>query len=106
MRITGRNLNQIKTALAHRSIILDNRLTDGKKTVEPANENLYGENVKIVRQYKLNLKLLTTAEKDGIIVKYKAGMMMTAMANLYGCYCTTIGRFLRMRGVEIRKKKT
>ena len=109
MRITGRYLNHLKAALFQRSAILNNVVlsksivADGSK-VNQIRENLYGEDVKIVRQHTLNLKLLTPTEKDEIVTKYKNGMTMTAIANQYGCHYTTVGRVLRINGVEIRKK--
>jgi DNA-directed RNA polymerase specialized sigma24 family protein len=75
---------------------------DDWKNVKQVRENLYGENVKIIRQYKLTLKLLTPIEKDEVVDKYETGMTMTEIANIYGCHYTTVGRLLRRRGVEIR----
>ena len=65
--------------------------------------SLYGEDVKMVRQHKLNSVLLTPAEKDEAVVKYEYGMTMTAVADLYDCHYTTVGRLLRQRGIEIRE---
>jgi len=104
LRITGRNLNHIKVALAHHSTIIDNILMDDGQIVKPSYENLYGENIKIIRQHKLKLKLLTLEEKDEIVVKYESGMTMTDIAKQYGCHYTTVGRLLRMGEVEIREK--
>jgi len=104
VRITGRYLNHIKSALAQRSTILNKSLTDSKEAVKAEQVNLFGDEVKIVRQHKLNLKLLTDTGKDEVVEKYEAGMTMTAIANQYGCHRCTIGRLLRQRGVEIREK--
>lgn len=36
---------------------------------------------------------------------YRKGMSMAAIARLYGCHYTTIGRILRKRNVPIRQSK-
>ena len=102
MRLTERNLNQIQTALAHRSAILDATLTDEAATVKSEQPNLYGDDVRMVHQHTLSVKLLTPDERDEAIAKYESGMTMTAVADLYGCHYTTVGRLLRTRGVEIQ----
>ncbi len=67
-----------------------------------ADAHLYGEDVKMVRRHKLHCRLLTPTEQDEAIAKYKTGMTMTDVANLYGCHYTTIGRLLKQRGISKR----
>jgi DNA-directed RNA polymerase specialized sigma24 family protein len=101
--LTGRNYSHIKTALSHRSAILGrSQEATGTCTKPAAEAHLYGEKVKMVREHKLSLKLLTPTEKDEAIAKYESGMSMAAVANIYGCHYTTVGRLLRARGIEIR----
>ena len=103
MRLSGRNLNYIRTALTHRNAILKDILSsDEPLPKNESNDYPFGEDVKIIHQHKLNCKLLTPTEKDGVVTKYKCGMTMAAIADEYGCHYTTIGRILRQKGVEIR----
>jgi hypothetical protein len=67
-------------------------------------DHSFGEDVKMVRQCRLRPKLLTPAEKDDVVSKYKRGMTMTAIANEYRCHSTTVGYILRSKGVEIRDR--
>ena len=67
-----------------------------------AEQNLYGENVKMVRNIARKSKYLTPEEKDELVKKFENGATMTALAQLYGCHHTTIGRVLRKMGVTIR----
>ena len=105
MRISAPYLNNsIKSALVHRNAILKDILKDESVFVKSkTDEHPFGEDVKMVRQHKLDLKLLTPAEKDEVVIKYENGMTMTAIANQYGCHYTTIGRLLRQIGVAIRE---
>jgi DNA-directed RNA polymerase specialized sigma24 family protein len=99
LQLTGPNLNHVKAALVRRSAILERAETPTNTIQAP---HPYGEEVKMVREHKLTLKLLTPAEKDEVVAKYQAGMTMMAIADIYGCHYTTVGRLLRARGVEIR----
>jgi DNA-directed RNA polymerase specialized sigma24 family protein len=102
---TGRNLNHIKTALSHRSAILRRSQEAEDACTKPTAEaHLYDDDVKMVREHKLKLKLLTAAEKDEAIQKYQTGLSMAAVAKLYGCHYTTIGRLLRAKGVVVRER--
>ncbi len=56
----------------------------------------------MVREHKQHSRLLTPAEQTEAIAKYKNGMTMTAIANLYGCHYITISRLLRPRN-DIRR---
>ena len=47
VRQSGRDLNQIQTALAHRSAILDATLTDDTELFKTEQKNLYGEDEKM-----------------------------------------------------------
>ena len=60
----------------------------------------YGEDVKMVRQHKLHCRLLSPAEQDEAVGKYKCGMTMTDIASFYGCSRTTILRLLRRQGYK------
>ncbi|MCL2254931.1 MAG: hypothetical protein FWC09_10865 [Lachnospiraceae bacterium] len=102
LRVSGRYLKKLKTALSHRSAILNDSLREVRESVK---ENLYGNDVKIVRKNTRKLRFLTDAEKDGVAEKYQSGMTMMAIADLYGCHYTTVGCVLRVKGVEIRSRK-
>jgi hypothetical protein len=103
VRLSGRNLNRIHTALAHRNAILKELSSGNEPSLkDESNDCPFGEDVKIIRQHKLNCKLLTPTEKDGVVAKYKCGMTMAAIADEYGCHYTTVGRLLRKRGIEIK----
>jgi len=103
VRVSALNLNNLKTALAHRSAILNNIISDENAFVNSREENPFGEDVKMVRKIKQKQIILTPAEKDEIAPKYESGLTMTAIADQYGCHYTTIGRILRQRGVAIRE---
>ena len=102
MRISGRNLNRIQTALTQRTAILNGGLLDNRENVNTIPENLFGDDVKMVSKRSFNPVLLTTEEKDEVVNKYKSGMNMTAIANQYGCHRTTVRSILLLRGVVIR----
>ena len=59
-----------------------------------ASDSLYG-NARMVRSLKNELRFLTPAEKADILEKYDSGMSITAVARLYECHYTTVGRILR-----------
>ena len=95
--------NSLKLALKHRNAILKDILKDKGVVVKAkVDERPFGDDVRMIRQHKRQAKLLTPAEQDEVIAKYKSGMTMVAIADLYGCHYTTVGRLLRQRGVEIR----
>ena len=102
VRVSTLNLNNLKTALVHRSAILVNILTDERVIVNSCDENPFGEDVKMVRKITQKQKYLTHDEKAEIALKYQNGMSMTAIAGEYGCHYTTVGRVLRQNGVKIR----
>ena len=106
MRLSVLDLNNVKTALSHRSAILNNILADESPVFNSETPNLYGEDVKMVRKRTLKHVLLTPAEKDEVVVKYESGMTMTAIANEYGCHYTTVGGILRRKGIAIRERIT
>jgi len=95
MRISALNLKKVKTALSHRSAILIKSLTHETEPVNPQKENLWGNDVKIVRKCTPNRKPITPAEKDEFVEKYNAGASMGEIARLYECHHTTVGRILR-----------
>jgi len=106
-RISALDLGKVKAALSHRSAILEresrNKKADGTKTIEPAKDNIWGEDVKVVNKRNLKPRLLTPAEKDDVADRYMAGASMGEIAREYRCHHTTIGSILRKKGVEIRK---
>ena len=106
VRITAPYVNNsIKSALAHRNAILKGILKDESVIVKTkTDEYPFGEDVKMVRQHTIELKLHTPAEKDEVVIKYESGMTMTEIADEYGCHYSTVGRILRQRGVAIREK--
>jgi len=107
VQLSGRNLNRIRTALTHRNAILKDISSDDAPSAKDESKDCpFGEDIKIVRQHTLKSKLLTSAEKDEVVVKYKCGMTMVAIADEYGCHYTTISRILRQKGVEIRNSNS
>lgn len=95
--------NSLQKAVAYRAKILKKSLKNSAASSKAQkDEHPFGEDVKMVRQHKLKCRLLTPAEQDEVVTKYKSGMTMTAIADEYGCHYTTVGRLLRARGVEIR----
>jgi len=103
VRISALNLNNVKTALAYRSAILDNIITGNSTFVNISKPYSFDENAKMVRKITQKQKLLTPSEKDEVAIKYESGMNMTEIAELYGCHYTTVGRILRQKGVSIRE---
>ena len=103
LRISALDLNKLKVALAHRSAVLERSLTDEGEIVKVAEENIWGEGVKIVKKCKKNRKPFTQAEKEDFVAKYEAGMSMGAIAREYDCNHVTVGRILRRMEVGIRK---
>ena len=94
--------DSISTALlCHRKLL---KKLSGNDPVDtrPIRENLYGGSVKMISKHTLNNRLLSSAERDEVVEKYKSGMNMTAIAKEYGCHYTTVGRILRRRGITIR----
>ena len=96
------NLDPTRTALKHRSEILSRSLSENENEVKIAEENIWGEGVKIVQKCKPNRKPFTQAEKEDFVAKYESGMSMGAIAREYDCNHVTVGRILRRMGVEIR----
>ena len=95
-------MNPIRTALKPRTKIIKKILSGEADTVKIETSQPYGEDVKMIRQHKLNLRLLTPAEKDEVVEKYNTGMTQATIADIYGCHPSTVGRLLKQRGVEIR----
>jgi DNA invertase Pin-like site-specific DNA recombinase len=107
LRISGLYLNHVKPALSARSAIFErilrNRERNETATIEHHRVNIYGENVKMASEHKLKLKLLTPTERDEVAEKYKSGMSKIAIADLYSCHPTTVGRILRRMGLGNKK---
>ena len=97
--------NYIKRAWAYRASIL-RQLKEGETPIsKPTNEYPYGKNTKVVDQLRVRGGILSEAEQAEAENMYRKGMSMAAIARLYGCHYTTIGRILRRRNVPIRKSK-
>jgi DNA-binding NarL/FixJ family response regulator len=90
---------ELKTALSHRNAILNNSIRQKPAYVKREKPNLYGEDIKIVSKITRRPKFLTDAEKDGMVEKYKAGLTVKKIADLYGCCNSTVRKELRQRGV-------
>ena len=107
MRISTPDLNHVKTALTYRSVILKKIImgeADIVKTSKASKEECpYGVDIRMVRKITKEQKLLTSAEKDELVAKYNTGMSMAAIAAIYGCHYTTVGRILRRKSVDVRK---
>ena len=97
-------MNPIITALMHRKALLENGLRTESAIESDGSISPFGENVKMINHRTLKPTLLTSAEKDDVVVKYESGMTMTAIANIYRCHYTTIGRILKSRDVVIRSR--
>jgi len=105
LRILAHDLNKVKAALSHRSAILERiKSADETETIKPklAEENIWGEGVKIVRNCAPNRKPFTQAEKEEFVEKYQVGMSMGAIAREYGCSHVIVGRILRRMEVDVR----
>jgi hypothetical protein len=101
--ISAHNLNKVKTALSHRSAIFKrNKETDATETIKPAEENVWGDGVNIVRKCTPNRKPLNSAEKEEIVEKYNAGMSMADIGKQYDCHRVRISKTLKQMDVEIR----
>jgi DNA invertase Pin-like site-specific DNA recombinase len=104
VRISGLYLNQLHYALKKRTAVIKRILKGDAEVVKKIESSPpYDEDVKVICQHQLSLKLLTPAEKDEVVIKYQSGMSMTAIANLYGCHRTTVSSILKARGVVIRE---
>ena len=102
MRISAHNLNHTRTALKHRAVILENSLSQNDTEVKVAEDNIWGEGVKIVKECRQNRKPFTQAEKEDFKKRYEAGASMGEIARLYKCHHTTVGSILRRMGAKIR----
>jgi len=111
MRISAPDLKKVRAALSHKTTILKyysqnkgNGKVDKSNRDEtmPAEENIWGEGVKIVTKCTPNRKPLTPDERAAFATMYEAGATMSEIAKLYKCHYTTVGKILRQMGVEIR----
>jgi DNA-directed RNA polymerase specialized sigma24 family protein len=100
MRITGRYLNHLTTAVVYKKTLLNSVISEKSESAE---ENFYGEDIRVVGRIAQKQKYLTPAEKDEVVEKYADGLTMKEIAKIYGCHRTTIRNLLVKRGVEIRK---
>lgn len=84
VRIFAPGLNKsIAKALKYRAKILKDGLSD-KITIRESNHNKhpFGKDVKMAHHHKPKSKLLTPAEQDEVVLKYKRGMTMTAITDV------------------------
>jgi len=111
MRISAPDLKKVRAALSHKNAILKyyfQNKEEGKMDkanrdeTMPAEENIWGEGVKVVTKCTLNRKPLTPDERDAFVTMYEAGATMSEIAKIYKCHYTTVGKILRQMGVEIR----
>ncbi len=72
----------------------DSNAAEPTDNISAADDQPFGEYVKMVRRHKLQSRLLTPAEQEEAVAKYQTGMAMTAVAALYGCHRTTIRTLL------------
>jgi len=93
--------NSIKAALSHRNAILNNSIRQKPAYVKREKPNLYGEYVRVVSEITRRPKFLTDAEKDGVVEKYKAGLTVKKIADLYGCCDSTVRKELRQRASQL-----
>jgi len=81
---------------------LGNSLSQNDAEVKVAEENIWGEGVKIVKECKPNRKPFTQTEKEDFVARYEAGASMGEIARFYKCHHTTVGSILRRMGAKIR----
>ena len=87
-----------------RASILE-RLNRGETPIDKnGNKYPYDEDVKFVSKINVKQTILTETDKVEVESMYCSGMSMSAIARIYGCHYTTIGRILRRRNVPIREK--
>jgi len=99
VRISTLDLKKIKNAAKCHNSILKRDCSD-RNAIDTS---VFGKDVKMVSRLTIRPRILTDTEKAELEEKYKDGMTMTDLANIYGCHCTTVGRILRKRSVTIRE---
>ncbi len=102
--ISTLNLKKVKDALAcHNSII---RILNGYDILLdcPANKPPGSPEAKLVNSLSVRQVILTEEQKAQAELMYRDGQTMSAIAKVFGCHYTTIGRILRRRKVPIREK--
>jgi len=107
LHISTLDLNIVKLALSYKTKILERNIIKNPKPTPLVNTPYtLSENTRIVKKISQKQTRLTSLQKDEIATKYKEGMSVTAIAKIYGCHHTTVGRILRKKGVENRKFTT
>ena len=102
--ISTLNLKKVKDALAcHNSII---QILNGYDIPLdcPANKSPDSPEAKLVNSLSVRQVILTEEQKAQAELMYRDGQTMSAIAKVFGCHYTTIGRILRRRKVPIREK--
>ena len=69
-----------------------------------AHKKLYNEDAKIVIEINVKQTILTESQRTEVEIMYRKGMTKSAIADIFGCHYTTIGRILRQRNIPIREK--
>jgi len=101
VRISTLDLNKVDTAVAYRTQIRERDFNND--TIFSTSENsLHNtcEDSKIISKISHKQTHLTPAEKDELVAKYKNGITMRALAELYGCHHTTVRRILKTHKIE------
>jgi hypothetical protein len=103
VHISTLDLKKIKTAAKYRKSILKRAQSCGNAIDIRVSNGVFGKDVKMVHRLTIRPRILSETEKTELEVKYKDGMTMVALADIFGCHYTTVGRILRKRSVTIRK---
>ena len=104
VRITTPNLKKIKEALACHNTIVQ-ILNEYDIPLDCPPDKLPGSpEVKLVNSLSVRQVILTEDQKALAELMYRDGQTMSAIAKVFGCHYTTIGRILRRRKVPIREK--
>lgn len=96
------DLKKVKAALACRSSILEQIDRGELPSDKPEQKYPYPEGTKFANKINVKQTILSEADKAAVENMYLSGMSMSAIARIYNCHYTTIGRILRKRNVPIR----
>ena len=96
------DLKKVKAALACRSSILEQIDRGELPSDKPEQKYPYPEGTKFANKINVKQTILSEADKAAVENMYLSGMSMSAIARIYNCHYTTIGRILRKRNVPVR----
>ena len=102
MPLSTLDLKKVKAALACRSSILEQIDRGELPSDKPEQKYPYPEGTKFANKINVKQTILSEADKAAVENMYLSGMSMSAIARIYNCHYTTIGRILRKRNVPIR----